>query len=182
MKTASIKLIRTPISNETYDAAVKQCKDLAISRSQRYGNSIDVMRTPSIIDLILMKLVRTRELPETDPKYYDEIIDSVNYLVYILIRKNLMGASELVLNSTPYAAKAIEVLEQAQRLFAQWIVPDSAMTDQQLHSSLLELLDNAELVQMQSNADPDQLEIEFPTPRLRQEDPPFNIKPEEVAQ
>jgi len=51
-------------------------------------NSIAIAKTSSIIDLCLMKLIRTRELSEDDPKYCDELIDSINYLIYILMRKN----------------------------------------------------------------------------------------------
>lgn len=83
----SVELYPTPVNKTTYERAVEQCKKIALGRSHRYGNSIDIVKTPSIIDLVLMKLVRTRELSENDTKYIDEILDSINYLLYILIRK-----------------------------------------------------------------------------------------------
>jgi len=78
----------TPITKEAYDKAIEPCRNMMLERNERYGNSIDIAKTPSIIDLCLMKLVRTRELPEDDPKYTDEIQDSLNYLTYILMRRN----------------------------------------------------------------------------------------------
>ena len=76
------------VTKERYNKAISPCRKLAIERNKRYGNSIAIAKTSSIIDLCLMKLIRTRELPESDPKYCDELIDSINYLVYILMRKN----------------------------------------------------------------------------------------------
>lgn len=91
-KTDLTRNIPIDITEEEYQAAIKPCIDLAISRNKKYGNSIDIMRTPSILDLILMKLIRTSELDTEDPKYYDEIIDSINYLVYILLRRRKLGS------------------------------------------------------------------------------------------
>lgn len=59
---------------------------LAIERNQKYGNSIDVMMETSILDLVRMKLYRTKKLPTDDPKYSDELYDSINYLIYLEIR------------------------------------------------------------------------------------------------
>lgn len=79
--------MNTKITKEKYNKTIEKCRDLAISRNKKYGNSIDIVRNSSIIDLVLMKLIRTRELKEQDPKYFDEVIDSINYLVYLLMRK-----------------------------------------------------------------------------------------------
>jgi hypothetical protein len=76
------------VTEEKYEDAIKVCRDLALSRNKRYGNSIDIVRNSSVLDLCLMKLIRTRELSEGDSKYYDEIVDCINYLVYLLMRKN----------------------------------------------------------------------------------------------
>jgi hypothetical protein len=75
------------ITKENYEKAIEPCIKIALERNIRYGNSIDMIRNSSIIDLALMKLMRTRELSEQDPKYFDEVIDSINYLVYLLMRK-----------------------------------------------------------------------------------------------
>ncbi len=76
------------ITKDKYIRAVKPAMELAISRNKKYGNSISIMKDASIIDLILMKLVRTRELPSKDKKYMDEVEDCLNYLVYMLIRRS----------------------------------------------------------------------------------------------
>jgi len=76
------------VTKQKYLKAIKPCLELAVSRNKRYGNSIDILWDSSILDLVLMKLIRTKELPRNDPKYLDEIIDSINYLVYVLIRSD----------------------------------------------------------------------------------------------
>lgn len=76
------------VTTERYNQAVAPCKAMALSRNKRYGNSIDIMKNASIIDLCLMKLIRTRELDEKDAKYYDEIVDVINYMIYLLIRRD----------------------------------------------------------------------------------------------
>jgi RNA polymerase-interacting CarD/CdnL/TRCF family regulator len=86
------KMKRTPnheyfVTTKRYLSAIEHPMVTAIERNQRYGNSIDVMRDGSIIDLMLMKLIRTRQLSNTDLKFYDEIEDVLNYAVYLLIRK-----------------------------------------------------------------------------------------------
>lgn len=75
------------VTKDRYLEAIGTPMDLAVSRNKRYGNSIDIMKTPSILDLCLMKLVRTRELSEHDDKYEDEITDCINYLVYVKMRR-----------------------------------------------------------------------------------------------
>ncbi len=74
-------------TKKRYDKAIKVARDLAISRNKKYGNSIEIMKDSSILDLCLMKLIRTREL-ENDPKFTDELYDVINYLVYILMRRS----------------------------------------------------------------------------------------------
>jgi len=75
------------ITKDKYLRTIQPAIDLAISRNKKYGNTVDIVRTSSIIDLILMKLMRTRKLSTTDDKYLDELYDSLNYLVYILMRQ-----------------------------------------------------------------------------------------------
>ena len=77
------------VTQERYMDVVQPLIDLAISRNAKYGSSIELMSDFSIIELIMMKLVRTKNMVNTenpDPKVYDEIMDSVNYLCYILMR------------------------------------------------------------------------------------------------
>lgn len=78
------------ITDSRYQEIIKPLKELACKRSIKYGNSICVMDDTSILDLCLMKLVRTKNMFKRDDhsdKYYDEIGDCINYLVYILRRK-----------------------------------------------------------------------------------------------
>lgn len=78
------------ITNERYEEIIKPLKELAVNRSFKYGNSIYIMDDTSILDLCLMKLVRTKNMfkhNDDSTKYYDEIGDCINYLVYILRRK-----------------------------------------------------------------------------------------------
>jgi hypothetical protein len=77
------------ITEERYLEIIKPLMDLSISRNEKYGSSIEQMGDKSIVELIMMKLVRTKnmiDVPNPDPKVYDEIGDSINYLVYILRR------------------------------------------------------------------------------------------------
>jgi hypothetical protein len=76
------------ITKQKYLKVIKPCLNLAINRNKRYGNSIDIIKDDTIIDLVLMKLIRTRELPKNDSKRLDEVVDSINYLVYLLIRSD----------------------------------------------------------------------------------------------
>ena len=78
------------ITDERYQEIIDPIKKLSIERNEKYGNSIDIMLDSSIIDLCLMKLYRTREMlikNDGSDKYYDEIGDCINYLVYVLRRK-----------------------------------------------------------------------------------------------
>lgn len=66
---------------ENYDITLIKTRELMVGRMKKYGNSIDVMRFNSIIDLVLMKLTRIQKLG-ADAKIEDEIIDSINYLIF----------------------------------------------------------------------------------------------------
>ena len=78
------------ITDERYQEIIEPIKKLAIERNEKYGNSIDLMLDSSIVDLCLMKLYRTRNMlvnKDMTDKYYDEIGDCINYLVFVLRRK-----------------------------------------------------------------------------------------------
>lgn len=78
------------VTDDRYQEIIEPLKQLACKRNEKYGNSISIMDDTSIIDLCLMKLIRTKtmfkNLDQSD-KYYDEIGDCINYLVYILRRE-----------------------------------------------------------------------------------------------
>ena len=78
------------ITDHRYQEVIEPLKNLAVSRSEKYGNSIAMMNDTSIVDLCMMKLIRTKNLLKEDnpsDKYYDEIGDTVNYLIYLLRRQ-----------------------------------------------------------------------------------------------
>lgn len=79
--TKSIK-----ITEAMYIETIAPCIKTAVSRNERYGNSIDLCSNTTIMELVQMKLERNKVLAPADPKYIDEIQDSINYLVYILMR------------------------------------------------------------------------------------------------
>lgn len=81
-----VQLQSLMITEQKYKKASEHCMKLMLDRNARYGNSIEVMKSNSIIDLVLMKLIRTRELESSDEKYTDEVVDSINYLIFLLIR------------------------------------------------------------------------------------------------
>ena len=75
------------LTRENIQQVLDHCIDLILSRNKRYGGSLDIMLNSSIVDLVLMKLLRTRALSPLDEKYVDEIQDSINYLLFLLMRK-----------------------------------------------------------------------------------------------
>lgn len=75
------------IDRVAYIDAIEPCIETAILRNQKYGNSIDLCSDRTIMELCQMKLERNKRMVPTDPKYYDEIEDCVNYLVYLLMRR-----------------------------------------------------------------------------------------------
>ena len=78
------------VTDQRYQEIIEPLKKLACERNAKYGNSISIMDDVSIIDLCLMKLVRTKTMfknSDKSDKYYDEIGDCINYLVYILRRQ-----------------------------------------------------------------------------------------------
>lgn len=78
------------VTDQRYQQIIDPLKQLACKRSVKYGNSIAIMQDTSILDLCLMKLIRTRNMfnsNDQSDKYYDQIGDCINYLVYVLRRK-----------------------------------------------------------------------------------------------
>lgn len=78
------------VTDQRYQEIIEPLKQLACKRNAKYGNSISIMDDTSIIDLCLMKLIRTKTMfknNDNSDKYYDEIGDCINYLVYILRRE-----------------------------------------------------------------------------------------------
>lgn len=63
-----------------------KCFDLMKSRNEKYGDSWKVLTTPSLANLCEMKLHRIANLPEGAPKTEDELMDTINYCVFGLMK------------------------------------------------------------------------------------------------
>jgi hypothetical protein len=78
-------------TNEQYDAVIKNCKDIFISKTKDYGTSWRVLRTISIVDQIFIKAKRIRTIQENKLQKIDDDIRSefmgiLNYAVIGLIQ------------------------------------------------------------------------------------------------
>lgn len=75
-----------------YDAVIDEVKDLMAKKNDQYGGSHELMRLPSIIDIILQKVYRIRNIEDNngvtivsegvDAGY----IDIINYAIFYLMR------------------------------------------------------------------------------------------------
>lgn len=72
------------MDSKKYDKIINECKRLVISRNKNYGNSVDYMSIDGLVELIMMKLSRIKQLGEAHPKTLDELQDSLNYIVFCL--------------------------------------------------------------------------------------------------
>jgi len=84
------------VTKERYLEIINPILELAISRNKKYGNSVAEMDDTSIIDLVKMKISRVKNMiydseENPDEKIYDEIFDSINFLVMICMRMKDRG-------------------------------------------------------------------------------------------
>ena len=76
-----------------YDEVTQSTKDLMLKKNQDYGEAWRDMRVSTFTDLILMKLLRTKQIQENDGStLISEGIDAnfqdmMNYAIFALIRK-----------------------------------------------------------------------------------------------
>lgn len=63
-----------------------KCYDLMVSRNEKYGDSWKVLTIPSLANLCEMKLHRIANLPEGAPKTEDELMDTINYCIFGLMK------------------------------------------------------------------------------------------------
>lgn len=77
---------------ENYEDMIKarelfhKCFDLMKSRNEKYGDSWKVLTIPSLANLCEMKLHRIANLPEGAPKTEDELMDTINYCIFGLMK------------------------------------------------------------------------------------------------
>lgn len=79
---------------ESFEAKVQHCKDLMIKKNHDYGEAWREMRTSTFTDLILMKILRIKQIEDkegntlisegTDANFSDML----NYAIFALIRLN----------------------------------------------------------------------------------------------
>lgn len=73
------------LANKHFKICCEACH-LMISRNKKYGDSWKVLSVQSIANLCEMKLNRIAKLGEVDAKTEDELIDTLNYMVFGLIK------------------------------------------------------------------------------------------------
>lgn len=77
---------------QMYDAEITGTKDLMMAKNHDYGEAWREMRISSMTDLILMKLLRTKQIEDNDGKtIISEGLDAnysdmINYAVFALIK------------------------------------------------------------------------------------------------
>ncbi len=86
----------TPLSKETaiekYDFYATRAYELMIRKNHDYGEAWRIMRVSSLVDIILMKLLRTKQIEDADGKtevsegVEGNYCDMVNYAVFALIQ------------------------------------------------------------------------------------------------
>ncbi len=78
-------------TNEQYDLAVQQCKDIFLKKTKDYGTAWRVLRTISVVDQIFIKALRIRTIQDLKTQKVGDDIASefkgiVNYAVIGLIQ------------------------------------------------------------------------------------------------
>jgi hypothetical protein len=77
-----------------YDQKAEECKSLMITKNHDYGEAWRDMRVSTYTDLILMKILRTKQIEDKNGKtLISEGIDAnfsdmLNYAIFALIRIN----------------------------------------------------------------------------------------------
>ena len=84
-------------TNLQYDAAIKQCKNIFISKTKDYGTAWRVLRMISVVDQIFIKALRIRTIQEKKMQLVGDDIASefkgiVNYAVIGMIQLELGNA------------------------------------------------------------------------------------------
>lgn len=82
---------------ELYDRNAQQAKDLMMNKNHDYGEAWREMRISSYTDLILMKILRTKQIENNQGKTLisegidANYLDMLNYAVFAMIRLNEEG-------------------------------------------------------------------------------------------
>jgi hypothetical protein len=109
------KLAPVKSTNQQYDQAVRDCKDIFSKKTRDYGTSWRVLRTISIADQLYIKARRIRTLQETEKTKVGE--DKTGEFV-AMVNYGIIGLIQLSLNAdTPEELSAVE----ADRLYDEKI-------------------------------------------------------------
>lgn len=76
------------MDNKRYNKVIDECRKLVISRNKAYGDTVDIVDIHTLVGLCMMKLSRIYQLGVTNAKSRDEMIDSINYLVFCIEKLN----------------------------------------------------------------------------------------------
>ena len=96
---ASDDLTLSPEEGERlYDKYTKAALDLMLMKNHDYGEAWRNMRTSSLTDIILMKLMRIKQIEDNQGKTFisegvdANYLDIVNYAIFALIRLDYEGS------------------------------------------------------------------------------------------
>ncbi|MFT3823505.1 MAG: DUF1599 domain-containing protein [Chitinophagaceae bacterium] len=111
-------------TNEQYNDAIQQCKDIFIKKTVDYGTSWRVLRQISIVDQIFIKAQRIRTIQEKGVQRVGEDLASefkamVNYGIIGLIQLQLKAGT---IEDVP--VEQVEKLYNEQAAFARKIMQD----------------------------------------------------------
>lgn len=111
-------------TSQQFDEIIRICRDLFVKKNSDYGASFRVLRTPSVIDQIFIKVKSLRNFQETGiskvgDTQEDNFIAIVNYSVIGLIQLEKgfaddfdMGISEIMKFYDKIAAEAKSLMER----------------------------------------------------------------------
>lgn len=111
-------------TSSQYDAVIRQCKAVFISKNTDYGTSWRVMRISSIMDQLFIKAQRIRTLEEKAEKKIDEGIEPefmgiINYCVIALIQLELGKSEEMDLDAERLSALYEHHIRETKALMEQ---------------------------------------------------------------
>ena len=92
LEEEAIKALSPEELSESYDKYLKDARDLMTNKNHDYGEAWRHMRVSSLTDLILMKLLRIRQIEDNEGKTMHSegldanYIDIINYSIFALIR------------------------------------------------------------------------------------------------
>lgn len=75
-----------PSDMEAISNIFDECRNLMMSRNEKYGDSWKILSIPWLSNLCEMKLNRISNMDKIDPKIEDELMDTINYCIFALYK------------------------------------------------------------------------------------------------